>query len=144
MVDILHRVGTTETPEKVYEALTTVDGLAHWWTTDTSGDAEALQFRFGEFGGFDMKVLDLQPNIRVLWEVVGGPEEWIGTTVSFDIVREDEWTIIRFAHAGWRDPVEFMAHCSTKWSTFLMSLIGYVETGSGSPHPHDVRISNWH
>jgi len=31
MVDILHRVGVqTPSPEKVYEALTTVEGLGGW------------------------------------------------------------------------------------------------------------------
>jgi hypothetical protein len=30
------------------------------------------QFRFGA-GGFDMKVLELQPAKRVLWQVVDGP-----------------------------------------------------------------------
>ncbi|GAA0685669.1 SRPBCC domain-containing protein [Kitasatospora atroaurantiaca] len=145
MVDILHRVGITATPEKVYEALTTVDGLAAWWTTDTSGDGDGvLKFRFGNVGGFDMKVLDLQPNARVLWEVVDGPAEWVGTTVSFDLAQDGEWTIVMFAHAGWREPVEFMNHCSTKWATFLMSLKSLVETGTGAPHPHDVQISNWH
>lgn len=145
MVDILHRVGMTTTPEKVYEALTTVDGLSAWWTIDTSGDADGvLQFRFSDVGGFDMKVLDLQPNKRVLWEVVDGPEEWIGTTVSFDIVQDGVWTIVLFAHAGWREPVEFMNHCSTKWAIFLMSLKSLVETGAGAPHPRDVQISNWH
>lgn len=49
-----------------------------------------------------------------------------------------------FAHAGWREPVEFMNHCSTKWAIFLMSLKSLVETGSGAPHPRDVQISNWH
>jgi uncharacterized protein YndB with AHSA1/START domain len=148
MVDILHRVGITATPEKVYEALTTVDGLAGWWTTDTSGDRDGvLKFRFGNLGGFDMKVLDLQPNARVLWEVVEGPAEWVGTTVSFDLATDGtdgEWTIVLFAHAGWREPVEFMNHCSTKWAIFLMSLKSMVETGTGAPHPHDVEISNWH
>ena len=39
MVDILHRVGVEgSTPEAVYRALTTVDGLAGWWTEDTTGD----------------------------------------------------------------------------------------------------------
>jgi uncharacterized protein YndB with AHSA1/START domain len=38
MVDIKHRVGATVAPETVYEALTTRDGLAAWWTTDTTGD----------------------------------------------------------------------------------------------------------
>jgi len=33
MVDILHRVGIkTPTPQPVYDALATVDGLAGWWT----------------------------------------------------------------------------------------------------------------
>jgi uncharacterized protein YndB with AHSA1/START domain len=145
MVDILHRVGITATPEKVYEALTTVDGLAAWWTTDTSEDGDGtVRFRFGEVGGFDMKVLDLQPGKRVLWEVLDGPAEWIGTTVSFDLAQDAEWTIVLFAHAGWREPVEFLSHCSTKWAIFLMSLKALVETGTGAPHPRDVQISDWH
>ena len=38
MVDILHRVGVkTSAPDEVYDALTTVDGLAGWWTNDTTG-----------------------------------------------------------------------------------------------------------
>ena len=145
MVDILHRVGLTAAPDEVYEALTTVEGLAGWWTTDTIGDGEGtLQFRFPGVGGFDMKVLDLQPGRRVQWEVVDGPPEWVGTTVTFDLSRDGDWTIVLFAHAGWREPVEFMNHCSTKWATFLMSLKSMVETGAGAPHPHDVQISNWH
>jgi uncharacterized protein YndB with AHSA1/START domain len=145
MADILHRVGTTAARDTVYQALTTVDGLAAWWTTDTEGNGDdVLQFRFGDVGGFDMKVLELQPDTRVRWEVVSGPEEWVGTTVTFDLKQEGEWTIILFAHEGWREQVEFMNHCTTKWALFLMSLKSLVETGTGAPHPHDVRISNWH
>ena len=145
MADILHRVGIAATPDKVYEALTGVDGLAAWWTVDTKLDDDGtLLFRFGDVGGFDMKVLDQEPGKLVRWEVVGGPDEWIGTTVSFELSRSDGWTIVLFAHAGWREPVEFMHHCSTKWAIFLMSLKSLVETGAGAPHPHDVHISDWH
>jgi uncharacterized protein YndB with AHSA1/START domain len=144
MVDILHRVGITADAEEVYDALTSVEGLAAWWTTDTKGDDGTLIFRFGDVGGFDMKILDLQPGRRVEWAVIDGPTEWIGTTITFDLTQDGDWTIVRFAHAGWRDPVEFMNHCSTKWATFLMSLKSLVETGTGAPHPHDVQISNWH
>ena len=145
MVDILHRIGVTAPPDAVYTALSTVGGLSAWWTSDTSGDpADLLQFRFGEVGGFDMKVLDGQPATRVEWEVVDGPSEWVGTTVTFDLRQQDDWTIVLFAHSGWAEPVEFMHHCSTKWATFLMSLKASVETGTGAPHPHDVQISDWH
>ena len=144
-MDIRHRVGIVADPQHVYDALTTIDGLAAWWTTDTTGDPEdTIRFRFGEVGGFDMKVLERSEPSRVQWEVVDGPAEWIGTTVHFELAAEDKWTIVRFVHAGWREPVEFMSHCSTKWATFLMSLKAHVETGTGAPHPHDVQISNWH
>ena len=49
-----------------------------------------------------------------------------------------------FGHRKWREEVEFMAHCSTKWATFLLSLRDMVETGTGRPAPHDLRIGNWH
>lgn len=147
MADILHRIGATVAPDQVYDALTDLDGLAGWWTVDTTGDSVpggTIRFRFGDTGGFDMKVLDQRPGERVEWEVTAGPEEWIGTHVCFDLHQEDGHTIVLFGHEGWREPVEFMAHCSTKWATFLVSLKQLVETGAGAPHPRDVRISNWH
>jgi uncharacterized protein YndB with AHSA1/START domain len=146
MVDILHRIGITSSPDNVYAALTTIDGLADWWTEDTKGDGTiggVIHFQFAP-GGFDMKVLDAQPAELVLWEVVDGPEEWIGTHVRFELKQEDDFTIVLFSHTGWREPVEFMYHCSTKWATFLMSLKKLVETGAGEPAPRDVQISNWH
>jgi uncharacterized protein YndB with AHSA1/START domain len=146
MVDILHRVGITAPREAVYRALTVPEDLARWWTEDTSGDGEpggVLQFRFDR-GGFDMKVLDARPADRVLWEVIDGPEEWLGTQVSWDLRTEDDFTIVLFAHRDWREPVEFMYHCSTKWATFLVSLKALLETGTGAPAPRDLRISDWH
>jgi uncharacterized protein YndB with AHSA1/START domain len=151
MVDILHRVGIKASLGEVYEALATREGAAHWWTTDTQGQSKVdglLKFRFSidgkEIGGFDMKVLELQPDKRVLWQVVDGPADWVGTKISFDLKQEGEYAIVLFNHQGWSAPVEFMHHCSTKWAMFLMSLKSFVETGKGSPSPGDVRISNWH
>lgn len=147
MVDILHRIGVeAATPERVYEALTTVEGLAGWWTDDTKGSGgvgDVLAFRFPD-GGFDMEVVDLQPAERVTWRVVDGPGEWIGTTVDWRLHQADGWTIVLFAHQGWAEPVEFMHHCSTKWATFLVSLKSLLETGEGSSAPRDLRISDWH
>jgi len=146
MPDILHKVGIkSSSPNAVYRALTTLDGLSAWWTTNTQGESKVgsvLQFRFGD-GGFDMKVLELDPARRVLWQVVDGPEEWIGTKISFDIAQRSDWTIVLFKHAGWKEPVEFMHHCSTKWGVFLLSLKALLETGKGSPWPNDLKLDSW-
>lgn len=147
MADILHRVGIeSASPDDVFQALTTLEGLSGWWARDTTGDPETggvIAFRFVP-GGFDMKVLELVPGKRVLWEVVDGPAEWIGTHVSFDLNRAGDYTIVLFEHSGWAEPVEFMYHCSTKWATYLLSLKQLLETGQGSPDPVDVRIGDWH
>jgi hypothetical protein len=47
---------------------------------------------------------------------------------------------ILFTHAGWKEPVEFMHHFSTKWATFLLSLRDWIEKGRGRPAPDDVEI----
>jgi uncharacterized protein YndB with AHSA1/START domain len=145
MPDILHRVAIKSAPNDTYRVLTTLEGLAGWWTTDTQGNCNVggvIQFRFGTRGSIDMKVLELDPAKRVLWQVVGGPQDWIGTKVSFELTQDDDFTIILFKHQRWKKAIEFMHHCSTKWALFLMSMKSLVETGKGAPYPNDIHISN--
>jgi uncharacterized protein YndB with AHSA1/START domain len=150
MSDILHRVGIKSSVDEVYKALSTREGLAAWWTNNTQGESlvgEVLKFRFvtdgKDIGGFEMKVLQLQPVKQVLWQVVGGPDDWIGTQISFELKQEGDYAIVIFKHLGWKEPNEHMHHCSTKWAIFLMSLKSLVETGNGSPSPSDIKIDNW-
>jgi uncharacterized protein YndB with AHSA1/START domain len=146
MVDILHKVGIkSSSPNDVFRALTTVEGLSRWWTAETQGQSTVggvLQFRFGN-GGFDMKVLELQPAKHVLWQVVDGPEEWLGTKVSFDLRQDGDWTLVFFKHEGWKEPVEFMHHCSTKWAVFLLSLKSLLEAGKGGAWPNEIKLDGW-
>ena len=78
------------------------------------------------------------------WEVVDGPQEWIGTTVEFELTQEDEFTIVLFRHEGWREPVEFMSPLQHQVGDLPDEPQAAVETGKGEPAPHDVQISNWH
>ena len=91
-----------------------------------------------------MEVIELTPGELVRWRVIDGPSEWIGTTIDWRLSRSDGFTIVRFTHEGWAEPVEFLSHCSTKWAVFLLSLKALIETGTGSPSPDDVPISDWH
>jgi uncharacterized protein YndB with AHSA1/START domain len=152
MVDIVHRVGIKAPVSKVYAALSTIDGLKGWWTTATSGNplvGGVTAFRFqtetgDEIGGFDMEVIEQVTDEKVHWRVKAGPVEWVGTDIEFLLSRQDGYTIVMFGHRKWREAVEFTAHCSTKWATFLLSLRDLVESGQGKPAPQDLRIGNWH
>ncbi len=138
MPDILHRVGISATPARVFQALTTVDGLSHWWTTETKGKAG----RGGviDFGFCGMKVVQAQPNKLVHWRCFRGPDDWIDTEVTFRLKPKDGQTFVLFTHANWKEPVEFMHHCSTKWGVFLLSLRDWIERSEGRPAPYDMKI----
>jgi uncharacterized protein YndB with AHSA1/START domain len=138
MVDILHRVGMNAKPEAVFAALATLEGVRKWWISTATGDAG--NGGTIDFGFCQMKVVAAEPGKLVKWRCVGGPDEWVGTEVVFKLETKRDQTFVLFTHAGWKEPVEFMHHCSTKWATFLLSLVEYVERGSGRPAPHDVKI----
>jgi uncharacterized protein YndB with AHSA1/START domain len=151
MVDIVHRIGIKGSIAKVYNALATVEGIAAWWTRETRGSSQlgsSIDVRFltpegQEKGRMRMVVETLDVNKKIVWRFVEGPEEWIGTEVSFDLAEVDGYTIVLFAHKNWRETVEFTYHCSMKWAIFLLSLRDLIENGKGKPSPIDIKIDNW-
>jgi uncharacterized protein YndB with AHSA1/START domain len=150
MVDIIHRIGIRAPAADVYQAVASVEGVAGWWTRETTGDANpggtiTVVFRQQdtEIGRMNLEVASARPATEVHWRVTDGPPEWIGTNVTFDLSQEGEHTIVVFGHRNWREAVEFTAHCSMKWATFLLSLRDLVEKGAGRPSPEDLKIDNW-
>jgi uncharacterized protein YndB with AHSA1/START domain len=62
MASIKHLFHINASKEKVFEALITIKGLSGWWTATTGGDSKlngVIEFRFGDFGGPDMKVKEI-------------------------------------------------------------------------------------
>ena len=150
MVDIEHRIGIRAPAAVVYAAVASAEGVAGWWTRETTATADAggtvtVRFRKSgqEIGTMDFEMTRRTPDREVRWRFLQGPPEWVGTDVTFDLTEDGDMTILRFGHRGWREPVEFMAHCSMKWAVFLLSLRDLVETGVGRPSPDDIKIDNW-
>lgn len=146
MAEINHFIGVRAPVSKVYEALTTPEGLAKWWTADVSGEANRggglVKFRFGDHGGPDMRVEAVEPNTSVEWLCVEHqPGDWRNTRFRFELRPGDGQVVIRFRHYDWAEAGDFLAFCSTKWATFLLSLRESVETGVGRPWPHDLQIT---
>ncbi len=151
MVDIIHRIGIRAPLARVYSALATVEGVAGWWTEETTGESKpggTVQVLFrspdgSEMGKMGFEVQQLKPNQEVHWRFKSGPAEWIGTDVTFSLAQAGEYVMVRFGHRNWREEVDFTAHCSMKWATFLLSLRDLAETGTGQPAPNDLKIDDW-
>ena len=151
MVDIIHRVGIKAPIAKVYAALSTAEGVAGWWTRNTSGSSKiggTIDVRFHssdgkEIGSMSMEVVALDPDKKVQWRFKSGQAEWVGTDVIFNLSQDGDYTIVLFGHKNWREANEFTSHCSMKWAIFMLSLKELVETGNGRPSPNDIKIDNW-
>jgi uncharacterized protein YndB with AHSA1/START domain len=151
MPDIIHRIGFNVPEVKVYNAVSTLEGLSRWWTEEVKGESKPggkIEFTFrtqdgNVIGKMVMEVIEQNSPKSVSWRCVDGPPDWIGTQFTFELSNQDNQTILIFGHRNWAEASESMAHCSMKWAVFLLSLKDYVLTGKGRPSPGDLKIDNW-
>jgi len=122
---------------KVYDALTTQEGLAAVWTEELMVKPElgfVNEFGFGDDYGTKMKIMKLSPNKEILWECIASDPEWVGTGVSFELREKDGVTAVVLKHFDWRELTEFYQWCNYNWAMFLLSLKSYCEDGQGTPY----------
>lgn len=139
MADIFHYLRIKASPERVYEVLTTPEGVRGWWTRQAELDAEVGGtgvFRFGQREKV-MRIDRLEPGRRVSWTPTrsDAPGGWVGTTIDFDLEQDGEDTIVRFSQRGYAKADDGFAIVNTGWAWYLMGIKALVETGRGAPHP---------
>lgn len=138
MKSIYHRLLIQAPAEKVYHALTTQEGLAGWWTPETTAVPEIgsiARFAFGPDYFKEMEVVELNPCSSVKWRCIRAFEDWIGTTLTFELQPHQKGTVLLFHHDGWKEYTPEFASCSFDWALFFRSLKFLCETGKGFPYP---------
>lgn len=133
------------TPDAVYQALATQQGLRNWWT-QTCDVATAVggraTFPFGEHYKV-MQVTSLEPGREVRWHCVEAlinvdafkrKDEWVGTDIVFRLIPQAGGkTLLDFEHIGLTPAFECFTVCERGWNQYLGSLQSLVETGQGAP-----------
>lgn len=133
---------TLEIPARadaVYDALTTLDGLAGWWApvTGSPNAGGELSFTFGEI---EQKVIRVEAAARpsiVTWRVLSSKlhgDEWVGTTITFVITGTSGASTLHMRHEGLTPKLVCYSDCYAGWDYFLQSLRDYVVSGKGTPH----------
>jgi uncharacterized protein YndB with AHSA1/START domain len=135
MRTIIHTVEIAAGREDVHRLLTTIEGVAGWWTRQADGDAGAggvIGFRFrGDFNP-DMRVEEASPE-RVRWTCVAGHANWADNTFTFDL-RGAGPVSLRFTqdYAQELDDDVYGTY-NFNWGYYLESLRLLAETGAGRP-----------
>lgn len=138
MADLHHQININATPDKVYAALATQEGLRGWWTADTKADEKVggkAEFGFDKRGMvFRMKIEKLEAGKRVVWTCYGDQPEWNGTTLTWDLAPNDRGTTVRFTQTGWKAVTEMYAICNSTWGELMYRLKSYAEGRNPGPH----------
>src|SRR5918999_2846330 len=88
MPNIRHEVLIGATDEHVFRAISSQEGLAGWWTRDakaTPTRGSVARFPFGPTYFKEMEITDITPSTHVAWKCITGCDEWVGTTISFEL-----------------------------------------------------------
>jgi uncharacterized protein YndB with AHSA1/START domain len=164
MPNIRHELIIGAPAKKVYSAITSQEGLSAWWTPGTTAKAEVdsiARFAFGPAYFKEMKIAELKSFEQIKWICITGADEWIGTTLSFNLEAGDKRTLLNshpeiadqiqqqssndditlliLQHDDWKEYTPMYAECCYTWGQFLRSLKLFCETGTGTPWPNQHR-----
>jgi len=137
MANIEHLQTVRAPASKVYEILTTAEGLSEIWTNElviNNRIGSINEFRFGGNDVTKMRIEELIANEKVVWQCVDSDPEWIGTSISFDIQEKNGKSFITLRHMNWKEVTPFYRSCNYNWAIFLYSLKSYCEDGEGLPY----------
>jgi uncharacterized protein YndB with AHSA1/START domain len=136
MPEIDHEIKVSATPEQIFAALTTLDGVKGWHTPTASGTgAVGSEWIFGYTGHpeFGWEVTASDAPTRVVWRCTRGPGDSVGTTATFTMAPAGTRTLLELQHGGWPGTHGNFRKCNTTWGVLLHHLRDYVETGTVAP-----------
>jgi len=137
-----HEIKIDAPPEKVFAALTTLDGLKGWHAPSAAGSGDVGSewvFSYADHPEFAWEVTESEAPRRIAWRCTRGPGDSVGTTATFIISpaaatypvgSADVRTLLELQHAGWPGTHGNFRKCNTTWGVLLHHLRDYVETGS--------------
>lgn len=134
--DIELEVDIAASPERLYDLVTTRDGLAGWWTPETKAEARVgavNEFTFGTVASLAFRVEKLEPGRHVAWSALRVPPDWERTRITFDITSGESASHLRFRQSGFASPYEHFGMFSYLWAQYMRSLKLLAETGTGEP-----------
>jgi uncharacterized protein YndB with AHSA1/START domain len=141
-------------PETVFDALTTVAGLAGWWAPVSGSGTEGGDRRFVFSGEARIEGMILAEDLLAIhvdaarrpsivrWAVrkCGFLPDWVDTTPSFELALREIGCELRFRHHGLTPRLECFSACAPGWDHHLSSLHDYVESGQGRPFGSDAVV----
>jgi len=138
MASLYHGIEIEASLDKVFAAITSQNGLSSWWTADCKVPepevGSIVEFGFnGHSVVFKMRVDKVVPSKLVVWKCVGGPKEWKGTGLRWEISKVKGGGELHFTHFNWKANDDHFRMCNSTWDELMYRLKDYAENGTTNP-----------
>ena len=138
MAENLHEITIAASAERIFDAITTHQGMISWWTADCEVEPKVgsiAVFRFNQRSiVFKMRIDELARSRRVAWACLGDIEQWTGTQISFYLEPLDSIrTRVKFVHGNWRSTDGHFPTSNTTWGALMVKLRDYCEGRGTGP-----------
>ena len=137
MADILFDFPIVAPAAKVFEAISTPQGLDSWWSERCAGEPRpgaGYELWFGPEYDWRAIVSRCTPNTEFELTMAVADADWAGSRVSFTLAESDGVTNVRFQHLGWPTANEHYRISGFCWAMYLRHLKRYVEFGEVVPY----------
>ncbi len=141
MADIYHDFPIRASADRVFDAISSPEGLSVWWTRRATGEPvkdSTYELFFGPGYDWRAKVRSCTPGSEITWEFTSAEPEWVGSVLRFELRESGGVTQVRFSHTGWPDAGKHFRTSSYCWAMYLRLLRRYVE--HGEIIPYDERL----
>ena len=137
MADIFHDFPIKASLDRVFQAVSTPQGLDCWWTKRSVGKPQAgtaYELFFGPGYEWRAIVTGCVPNSEFQLEIVQADSDWIGTLVGLRLEERNDATWVSFSHTGWPSANEHYRISCNCWAMYLRILRRYLEHGESVPY----------
>lgn len=130
--------------EKVFKALTT--DIDKWWgklDNPPSSIGDVFRISFGGESYWEFEIIEMARPSQLKWKCVasnqdhnlkGIDEEWLHTTLEWNINVDGNGTLVNFVHFGLLPDAVCYEVCSAGWDFYILeSLRAYLNEGKGKP-----------
>ena len=142
MPDIFHDFIIKATPDRMFNGISTPEGLDPWWTKKSSGrpkENEEYELNFGPKFIWRGRVTKCVAPTEFELQIFNADPDWNDTRAGFRL-RGEKTTNVSFYHTGWpaaNDHWRISYYC---WAMYLRILRRHAEHGESVPYENRLDV----
>ncbi len=143
MADIIMQFPVKASAARVFQAVSTPQGLDTWWTKRCTGEPKlgaAYGLHFGAGYDWHARVTKCAPPREFELQVGESHDDWLNTRVNVQLSEKGGTTTVQFSHTGWPSANEHWRVSAYCWAMYLRIMSRNIEHGESVPYEQRLSV----